>query len=86
MLGGGHPGKIVKIACESDRANVHGMLAKGKRIIENHGRRYHVPIASSHQQSSNLLSLHPQSLPQHPIVTTGVAVLPIIPAEAQQDL
>ena len=36
MLGGGHPGKIVKIACETNKQNVLAMLQKGEKII--HGR------------------------------------------------
>ena len=35
MLGGGHPGKIVKIACEADQASVMAMVDKGKRLVEN---------------------------------------------------
>ncbi len=33
MLGGGHPGRIVKIACETDKPKLMEMCYKGQTII-----------------------------------------------------
>lgn len=33
MLGGGHPGKIVKIACETDKSSVMAMMQRGEKVI-----------------------------------------------------
>lgn len=33
MMGGGHPGKIVKMACETNKSNVIAMVERGKKII-----------------------------------------------------
>jgi hypothetical protein len=37
MLGGGHPGRIVKISCETKKQNLNELLTKGLAIV--HGGR-----------------------------------------------
>jgi hypothetical protein len=44
MMGGGHPGKIVKMACETDKSSVVAMVDRGRKAI---GSRTPVVSAAS---------------------------------------
>lgn len=73
MLGGGHPGRIVKISCETNKQKLHELMSKGYAII--HGNRlgssisasvYHPPTHAPHSHP------HP-TLRNDPTTTTTTA-------------
>lgn len=52
MLGGGHPGRIVKISCETDKQKLHHLMSKGLAIVHGHRPSSSSYLSSSHSHSS----------------------------------
>ncbi len=60
MLGGGHPGKIVKLACECEPIQVSSLKEKGESIVASIIRpvQSHVVIGNNH--TTTVVATEPQ--------------------------